>query len=190
MKEEGGRRKEEDRRRWWTVFAVYVAFIYATLGIAPSLWDGVDAFIGGHGKTAIYAAGFILLLSILLYMILKKKERDAHKYLLYLLFVWIFLALNRITKTPSEKIHLMQYAGMGVIVYNALKVDFGRFDRKLYILGGAICLAVGFFDEVIQLFLPNRYFDWRDVLINAISGANALMAIRYLVLKEEVGRGK
>jgi VanZ family protein len=182
--------KREMRKKWWTIFAVYVVFIYATLGIAPTIWDAIDSFLGGNIKIPIYVLGFTVFLFTLLYLILKKKERDPQKYLLYLLFVWVFLVLNKITKFPSEKIHLMEYAGMGVMLYNALKIDIDRFDRKLYIFGGVICLFVGFLEEVIQLLLPNRYFDLRDVFINVVSGVTALLAIRYVVLKEEAGRGK
>jgi VanZ family protein len=75
------------------------------------------------------------------------------------------------------------YSGLSAILYNALKIDLDRYSLRLYVCGMVICLAVGFFDEVIQFFLPNRVFDWRDVIINFASSVTAFMVIRFNILR-------
>lgn len=176
------RRVVKSERKWWVVFAAYIFVAYSTLGIARPIWEQVEAFMGGQMHRVIYAAGLMVFYLALLYMIFLKREKDPHRYLLYLLFLWIFLVLNRITRDTLNKMHMVEYAVMGIILYNALKEHFDRFDKKLYIIGGAICFAAGLIEETIQHFLPARSFTWRDVFINSMSGINVLLSIRYIVL--------
>ena len=176
--------KKDLKKAWWAIIALYLTVVYSTLGVAPRIWDGFNAFLGGKGVIPVYIICFIATVGLFVYMIFVEKERSANKYLLFFLFVWIFLVLNKLAKFPVEKIHLIEYALLGVFVYNALKMDLGRFDKKLYLFGSLLCLSAGFLDEIIQLFLPKRVFDWRDVALNAVSGVTALMVIRFNVLKE------
>lgn len=171
--------------KWWVIFAAYVATIYSTLGAAPSILDSADDFIGGGMNMAIKVSGAVIFLTMLLYLIFIKKEKDPHRYLFYIFFIWIFIVLNRMTRNTLNKMHMLEYAAMGVIVYNALKARIDRFDRKLYIIAGVICLITGLFEELIQFFLPHRVFAWRDVFINSVSALTVLLGIRYIILKEK-----
>jgi len=177
-------RKKYLRKVWWAITALYLMVVYSTLGVAPRIWDGFNASLGGKGTIPVYIVFFIAAVCLFAYMIFVKKERSPNSYLLFFLFVWIFLALNRLSRFPVEKIHLIEYALLGVFVYNALKIDIDRFDKKLYLFGSLFCLSAGFLDEIIQLLLPNRVFDWRDAVLNAAGSVIALMVIRFNILKE------
>ena len=87
-------------------------------------------------------------------------------------------------KNPGEKIHMIQYGVLGIFLYNALKIDFNRFDKRLYIFGSLISMILGSIDEVIQGVLPNRVFTWHDVFINGLSAIIALLLIRFNILKK------
>lgn len=91
----------------------------------------------------------------------------------------------KLSAYPAEKIHIAQYGILGVLLYNALKIDFDKFAKKLYVIGAAICLVSGALDEVIQWLLPNRYFDLIDLFINGASGIIALFLIRNNILRRE-----
>ena len=78
---------------------------------------------------------------------------------------------------------MAQYGLLGVLLYNALKIDFDKYGSALYLVGAAICIAAGAMDEVIQGILPNRHFTWHDVLINGLSGILSLLVIRVAFLE-------
>ena len=139
----------------------------------------------GNALNVFFAIGILILCSLLTYMAVIKKERSVERYLLFILFTWTYLFLIKMTKFPSEKIHLLEYGVLGVFVYNALKTPLGRYNKWLYISAAAICAAIGLLDEGIQLVLPGRYFGWTDVLINIVSSVTALFIIRFNILAEK-----
>jgi VanZ family protein len=118
-------------------------------------------------------------------MLFVKKEWSAKKYLLFFLFIAAFLVMFKFERNIPEKVHMAQYGLFGVLVYNALRADLDAFDARLYTYGSVICFAAGAFDEVVQFFLPNRYFTWHDFFINGASGIMVLLAIRFLILKRD-----
>jgi VanZ family protein len=174
--------KAKARKIWWSGVLLYLVFIYATLGYAPVLWDALNEITGGSGLAIVYAAGISVVVAILLYTVFFKKEKSPAKYLLLLISFYIFFILNKLATFPAEKIHLLEYGMLSVLLYNALKVDMDRYDVRLYIWGSAICLLAGLIDEIIQLVLPDRFFDWKDVFINAASGITAFVIIRFNIL--------
>jgi len=162
---------------------MYLALIYATLGAAPIIWDAVDDFLGGKGVFAVFVAGSIAGIAILAYMASIKKERSVNNYLLLMLFAFMFLVLNKLAVFAVDKVHLIEYAVLSVLVYNALRIDLDRFDIRLYVIGSLVCLLAGFVDESLQCVMPDRYFDWRDIWLNALSSITAFGVIRYNILK-------
>ena len=139
--------------------------------------------VGGKGLGFVYAAGISVILAVFLYVIFVKKERSPVKYLLLLVFSLILFILNNLAIFPAEKIHLLEYVILGVLLYNALKVDLDKYDTRLYLWGCFICFVAGVIDEVIQLVLPGRFFDWKDVVLNVVSGITAFMVIRFNILE-------
>lgn len=175
--------KANTRKIWWAAVLLYLFLIYATLGYAPVLWEALNEAVGGKGLGFVYAAGISVILAVFLYVIFVKKERSPVKYLLLLVFSLILFILNNLAIFPAEKIHLLEYVILGVLLYNALKVDLDKYDTRLYLWGCFICFVAGVIDEVIQLVLPGRFFDWKDVVLNVVSGITAFMVIRFNILE-------
>ena len=63
-----------------------------------------------------------------------------------------------------EQIHVVEYAGLGGVAAFTCR----RATRSWRRIIGLVVLvaAVGFLDEALQVFLPHRYFQWSDVLLN------------------------
>ncbi|MBU3958904.1 MAG: VanZ family protein [Candidatus Omnitrophica bacterium] len=177
-------RKTNLRRFWWTIITLYILFTYASLGVMPAIWSRLNAFLGGRGVIAQYIIYSLVGISVFMYILFFKKEKSITRYFLFLLFIGIFFIMVKFEKNPGEKIHMAQYGLLGVLLYNALKIESGSFSKNLYLLGSFICLVVGAVDEVIQWILPNRFFTWHDVFINGASGIIALLVIRFNILKE------
>ena len=170
------------RTIWWSITVIYVMVNYATLGVMPGIWKKINAILGGQGIILQHVIYSSIALTLFAFLIFIKKERSLVRYLLLLLFIIVFLAMYLLEVNPGEKIHMVQYGMLGVLAYNALKVDFNRFGKALYLYGALICFAAGALDEMIQWFLPNRWFTWHDVFINGASGILALLIIRFHVL--------
>jgi len=176
--------KAHKRITWWLITGIYVAIIYATLGYALPIWNSINAFFGGKGVVVLYVLYGIVAIVALFYILFLKKERSIPKFLLFLFFIGAFLIMFKFEKNPGEKIHMIQYGVLGIFLYNALKIDFNRFDKRLYIFGSLISMILGSIDEVIQGVLPNRVFTWHDVFINGLSAIIALLLIRFNILKK------
>jgi len=69
---------------------------------------------------------------------------------------------------PEERIHIIQYAGLGVLIFPFQ----GKTSWDKITLGYAfgLILLIGMGDEIIQWLLPNRVFDVRDILFNFLGG--------------------
>lgn len=173
------------RKIWWTITTLYILFIYATLGAAPAIWKSLNTFLGGRGAVVQYTIYSLVFMGVFIYILWVKKERLITRYLLFFLFISIFFIMVKLEKNPAEKIHMAQYGLFGILLYNALKIDFNRLNKNLYLCGSFICLIAGAIDEIIQGILPNRYFTWHDVFINGISGIIALLVIRFNILNPQ-----
>ncbi len=70
---------------------------------------------------------------------------------------------------PEERIHLVQFGLLGLLACPSLK---GREDGGWIWLWKPLLLVllIGAADEVLQWFLPDRVFDTRDILFNALGG--------------------
>lgn len=96
-----------------------------------------------------------------------------------LLLLWL--------RTPEEAMHFVEYGAVAVLFYEALaerRRSATRTGTTPWLpvripAAGALVLtiAAGWLDEGIQYLLPERYYDLRDVALNAAAGALALVAV-------------
>ena len=63
-----------------------------------------------------------------------------------------------------------------MLVSRAYKI--GTF--KILLASGLFIMSVGLVDEIIQWFLPNRYGDIRDVVMNSLGGVSGLWLGQFL----------
>jgi hypothetical protein len=83
---------------------------------------------------------------------------------------------------PEEALHFIQYGLVGGLFFAALVERRRHLDASSWlarpalpaVLAFLLTLAAGWTDEIIQYFLPNRYYDLRDVAFNAAAGALAI----------------
>ena len=75
-------------------------------------------------------------------------------------------------RQPEEAVHLLQFGVLAVLIYRALRAP----EPDVAILAAVAVLGalVGTVDEIIQWIVPERFWDLRDVAVNA--GACALAA--------------
>lgn len=130
--------------------------IFILLPTAPFLRDNLKKFLGEKSYKIVWGALCTTFLLPLLYLSLKKPWR----FILLLLLSLFFL----IKGAPEEKFHLLIYFLMG------------NFSRKCFKNYGIIYfIAVALIDETLQYFLPSRYFDLKDIILNIGGGITGFL---------------
>lgn len=103
-----------------------------------------------------------------------------------ILFLGTTLPSSSLPDTPSgDKInHFAGYAVLSFLLFTwfRLKDESGTADIKLLQKSFIIASVYGVLDEVHQLLIPGRFFEWYDILAD-INGAALGLAIAYIVLR-------
>jgi len=159
------------RVQYWGLTAAWTILIYSTLYIVRPVCEFLKKYTPFN---AIIWGIFALVFVWIIYFILcHVRFRRASSYLLFFAIAACYAVALFWLKIPEERIHLIQYGVLACLVIRALKLDL----PPLAAYAGAFVLTalLGLGDEGIQHILPNRYFEWKDVYLNAVSGALGLL---------------
>jgi hypothetical protein len=166
-----------DARRRTTLLGAWIALIFAmapvTRPIASAvLGTRVGAWAFGPGLLVVVGAGTVVLARGL-----ARRGAPVGVWMLLVLAAVGYLgALQWLTVQPIERIHLPEYGIVAALAWWALR---GRGFTVGRAHGGALALTlvVGLLDETVQLVIPRRFFDWRDVALNGVAGLLALLVV-------------
>ena len=167
-----------ERRLWGWTLAV-VTTIYATLGLARTL----VGFLRDRGLfdrdlfDNLFVLGLILIGAAILVQGLKWRPHRVEIGVVLGIAAAYLLVFARMA-IPEERTHLIEYGVVAVFIREALTERAGQGRRVpvpalLTVLATAL---IGLLDECIQIFLPNRFFDYRDVLFNVLAAVMAVAA--------------
>lgn len=153
--------------RRWRLFFIYCAFLYASLPFAPRLWDKIVASIGKVALILPFLSLIVVGVLIIFKIFLLKKRYALLGAFMICAACAIFFVILRNLEFPAEKIHVIEYGLLAAIIYRSInkKQSLKAVYFKIFVIG----FTVGFFDEIIQLFLPNRVFDVNDIFLNGSS---------------------
>jgi hypothetical protein len=164
---------DRERRLWLWTLAVMVA-IYSTLGPAPGLANALR-------ERNLLAVSFtlVLLLVVLVIITLWVKKRPGWSEIgvaLGVAFAYLMVGIR--IDSWEERTHLIEYGIVAALIHQALleRVRNGRRVPAPAALAVAVTALFGLLDEGIQLLLPNRVFDVRDVFFNALAGFMVIAA--------------
>ena len=147
--------------------------IYITAAIAQP----VAGFLRANNLLEI---SFMLGMALVVLSIITQriKMRAGWKELgIWLGIAAVYLLLFVRIEIPEERTHLIEYGVLATFIYQALKerMRHGHYIPQPAIFTIVVVALLGLFDEIIQYFIPNRVFDWRDVGFNALAGIIAIM---------------
>lgn len=170
-------------RNLWLAASSLLILIYSTLSVVRPLTEALR-------DASLLIPALILVFGVCVAWGLRGLRRRRPGRLetatllgIALTYGLLFLLLH----TPEEAMHFVEYGAVAVLFYQAL----AERHRSATIYGaqpwlpirvptvGALLLTVaaGWLDEGIQHLLPERYYDLRDVALNAAAGALALIAV-------------
>lgn len=102
--------------------------------------------------------------------------------------VLVVLAAAQWLPRVEERLHVVEYAALGALLWAALAGP----GLARFIWAGFLGGAAGFADELVQHLLPNRVYDLWDVGLNMVSSylGVAVVAIGAALQSRQVGAGQ
>jgi len=112
-----------------------------------------------------------------------RREERLRKSLLFLLICGIYVLKLYSLKIQVERFHLLEYGVLAIFVTLACN----RHKLGKISLGWALVVVhiTALTDELFQWYWPDRYGEWRDVVINFESAVMALIAV--VILNPPIG---
>lgn len=166
------------RVKRWTAALLYIALVYATVPVMPMVWDRLRDYTHGSVRYLGIVA-VVLVAATVVYQVWQRHR--GHRWRPYLALLGIFVVyaylLSEYAVFPSERLHLVEYGFVGGFLFRALRLDLSR--RQAYLASFAVTVSVGVGDECIQWLLPQRFFELKDIQLNALSGALGLLVLRF-----------
>lgn len=162
---------DRERRVWiWT--AVLVAGIFATLGVASSLSDE----LGRRGVfDGLYALGALLVVA----MVVTRgwgARPGGREVVAAIGVVAVYVIAFARMAIPEERTHLVEYGAVAVLAHAAFeeRAANGCGPTRPAVLAICVAGAIGVVDELIQLAVPSRVFDVRDIGFNVAAACLAV----------------
>ncbi len=182
-------------RRLWVMAGSCLLLIYSSLYIVRPLTEWLRA----ANLLRLAVGGSFLLAAALLGLALLRKRPGWRVWMALAGIALGYVVLLSRFELPEERLHFLQYGIVGGLVYMALlerqkATSLGSAEpsgggRNLWpaVLAFLITGAAGWIDEGIQEILPNRFYDLRDVAMNAGAGALAVLSIWIVGLATRAG---
>lgn len=170
------------RTQYWGLAATWTALIYSTLYIVRPVCE----FLKQHTPfDAIVWGTFVLIAAWMIYFIfIHVRWQRASSCLLFFGTGVCYIAALYLLKIPEERIHLIQYGVLACLLFRALRLNLPPLPA--YVGAFLLTSLLGWTDEGIQHLLPNRYFEWKDCILNSVSAGLGLLLWSSLQ-KEECG---
>lgn len=175
---DSGRFSSDRERRLWLWTVVVLVAIYSTLGPAAEL----AAFL--RERNLLRASSFAVLLLVVALVaapwVRRRPGRREVGAAVGILAVYVTTMVR--LPVPEARSHLFEYGLVSVLIYHALLERRSNGRRVPVPALSAIVATVllGWLDEGIQAFLPNRVYDLADVGLNAIFGLMAVLASLFM----------
>ena len=169
----------------WLIVGLYIGVVYVTLPVAPRLWFSLSPALISFSSVAIFVLALPLACLAVFFFRQRKTTRDSpawHEWqqrhvwritLCIILVLVSWLLILQVAVAPAEIVHLLEYGGLGYLIGWAARVP--RFISWSSLGCFMLVTLAGSGDEAIQYLLPNRYFEMRDILLNAWCGTVGLV---------------
>ncbi|MBF0381289.1 MAG: VanZ family protein [Magnetococcales bacterium] len=155
----------------WIITGVYLLAVYTFLPFAPVWFKSIISYTGYDGFSYIVTS----ISAISAIIVIKKVALNGFKIVLLAVAAIAFIALiaSQMDKA-AERLHFLEYAILGIMLYWAKGYPKGVGLVFVFLISA----IAGGVDELIQYFLPNRYYDIRDIGFNVLgSGLGVVLGI-------------
>jgi VanZ family protein len=152
---------------------MWVALCAAAIFLVVPTARAIQKFVGEHWGRAFFGYLVVVVvaavfLGILYLLIVRLKIRAVSNYIwlaacaaLYLYFTF------KLWRNPEEAVHFLEYGLLGFFLFRAWRLTIP--DKAVYLASFLTGTLVGIFDEIFQWIMPGRYWDIRDIGLNALA---------------------
>jgi hypothetical protein len=152
---------------------LWVGLCTLSILIIVPLARAIQRFVSTHGGRALFgyavigatAVAFCALIYVLFFH-LKIRSVSQYVWLVLIAAFYIYYTL-RLWNAPEEAVHFLEYGLLGFFLFRAL--SFTTQDKSIYFAAFFAGSLVGICDEIFQWAVPGRYWDLRDVGLNALA---------------------
>jgi len=170
-----GTRPNREAQLWFALGLVQMA-IWSTLGPAQVLATALRTrgLLGPVSTTGLVLAG---VAGVLLWT--RRRPELLEIVAAVTILAAYLMVLVRTGLSPEERTHLFEYGLVALLAYEALteRLRAGRRTPRPWALALLLAVALGILDEALQMLVPNRAFDPRDILFNSIAATMALTSV-------------
>jgi len=159
----------------WSLAIGYTLLIYVTLPFMRGWLNFLRKFFGNSGFSG-FVNFFLLLVFLAVLFFLRKSLK---KIFIFVLISSVFFVFVKNLEIPEERIHFFEYALLGFLFADACFSTFVE-EKKKILFALLISISAGIVDELLQGILPTRYFDWRDILFNAVAGTGGVFIRKWI----------
>jgi hypothetical protein len=153
------------------VLTCYLVAIFASLPFLPEIVTWARSHLG-PAAVSLPLQTLLVVCALIPALRLLRRPRPSPPWphLAYLLLLLASLTtLSMLASSPIGRIHLVEYGLLSILILRVLPTPQ---TAGSYLVAFAAAAAVGFADEIVQIAIPNRVFDWYDVGLN---GSAALL---------------
>jgi hypothetical protein len=163
----------------WAALALAVAATWSTLSVGPRVGRALLATAPGAWAlgAGLVVAGACAV-AVLLARAVRHGADAAHAALLVATASGWAWALGRLPAKPIERVHLLEYGVLGWLAWRAVRQHVT--PRVAFGLAALLTAALGWGEELVQWVTPGRYYDLRDVAMNALGGVLGLGVVALL----------
>jgi len=149
--------------------------IYSTLGLA-----GMLAEVLRERRIMDNTFFYCFLLAVAAIIGIGTRWRPGKREIWVMLGVVVAygMVIVRMGLSPEERTHIFEYGVVAAIIYQALieRKQNGRRVPLPAIMAIAVTWILCWIDEGIQMIIPNRVYDIRDILFNLIAAVMAVLS--------------
>jgi VanZ family protein len=152
---------------------LWVALCSLAIFLIVPMARTIQKFVSAHWGRALFgyavlAATGVAFLSLIYFLVFKLKIRSPSNYiwLTAVTFLYVYFTL-KLWRSPEQAIHFLEYGFLGYFLFRALSLSIR--DKSIYLVAFLSGSLVGIFDEILQWMIPERYFDFRDIGLNALA---------------------
>lgn len=153
---------------------IYILLVYSFIPFGRDVTD----FLRENGLLRLTIWGTLALALAIFAGILFVSTRKARLRVILLVCATfaVYGALFSLISQPEERMHLIQFGLLVPITLWAFSARASGGHLHWRVFGFSAAIAVG--DEFLQLLVPSRVFDWRDVGFNLLAVILGLVICR------------
>jgi VanZ family protein len=160
-------------KRFWVAAGLTLLVICASIYPARVIVD----FLRSRNLLRLTVGAVFLAAGVSLLVFLMRSRPRWREIMMLIVAGLVYAGVLAVMQQPEERLHFLEYGALAGFLEAALRERWqvgtggARTAAAAAGLAAGATALLGWLDEGIQLFVPVRVYDWRDVGFNAAAGA-------------------